>query len=202
MRIALFGTVGAGKSTVSEEISKRLGHEIFPEPIDDNPYFDDYYRDMKNFSFKMQIYMLLARSKQLTMAKDMENIIFDRTILEDTIFIDALHQLGNLNDIDHKVLIDFFDNVILPSLGTRARFDVVIYLKLSTKKAVERVISRGRAQELPTDYKFWDNLNMLYDKAYNQRKNKFNFLVIDAETDDLDKKVDEIIEALKKQGLK
>ena len=62
MRIAIFGTVGAGKSTVSSEISKRLGYEVFPEPIDDNPYFDDYYKDLKNTVFKMQIYMLAASS--------------------------------------------------------------------------------------------------------------------------------------------
>ena len=154
MRIAIFGTVGAGKSTVSSEISKRLGYEVFPEPIDDNPYFDDYYKDLKNTVFKMQIYMLAARSKQLKQAQNLKNIIFDRTILEDPIFMQVNHDLGNVNDIDFKTYNDFYENVILENLkipDERVKFDIVISLKVSTKKAKERIAKRGRSSEMLVD---------------------------------------------------
>src|SRR5699024_8547720 len=151
MKIALFGTVGAGKSTVSEKISEKLGYEIFPEPIDNNPYFDEYYKDMKNTVFKMQIFMLTARSIQLHQAKKLDDVIFDRTILEDPIFVDVNHELGLMNDIDYKTYTDFYENVIIPNLEKRAEFDIVIYLKVSTDKAIQRIKERGRIQELETD---------------------------------------------------
>lgn len=193
MRIALFGTVGAGKSTVSERISKELGYEIFPEPIDNNPYFDSYYEDMEANVFKMQIYMLAARSRQLTEAKQLENVIFDRTILEDPIFVKVNHDLKLMNDVDFKTYNDFYENVIIPSLGNRAEFDLVIYLKVSTDKAIQRIKERGRVQELDTDKIYWETLNSRYDDYFNKRKDMFEFLVIDAETDDLEVKMEQIM---------
>ncbi|QEH61602.1 deoxyadenosine/deoxycytidine kinase [Spiroplasma chinense] len=196
MRIALFGTVGAGKSTVSNEISKRLGHEIFPEPIDNNPYFDDYYKDMKANVFKMQIYMLTARSQQLIEAKKLDDVIFDRTILEDPIFVQVNHDLGTMNDVDFKTYNDFYESVIIHNLGNRAEFDLVIYLKVSTDKAIERIKDRGRSQELDTPREYWEILNKRYDDFFEKRKSMFNFLVVDAETDNLEEKMDLIMNKL------
>lgn len=198
MKIALFGTVGAGKSTVSEKISEKLGFEIFPEPIDGNPYFDDYYKDMENNVFKMQIYMLTARSIQLHQAKSLENVIFDRTILEDPIFVDVNHELKTMNDTDYKTYTEFYENVIIPNLEKRAEFDIVIYLKVSTDKAIQRIKERGRVQELETPRSYWDVLNKKYDEFFEKRKSKFNFLVVDAETDDVDAKMKIVFDAIEK----
>lgn len=199
MRIAIFGTVGAGKSTVSNEISKRLGYEVFPEPIDDNPYFDDYYKDLKNTVFKMQIYMLAARSKQLKQAQNLKNIIFDRTILEDPIFMQVNHDLGNVNDTDFKTYNDFYENVILENLkipDERVKFDIVIYLKVSTKKAKERIAKRGRASEMLVDDDYWEKLNKRYVDFYEKHKNDFSFALIDAENDDFDQEIHDVMEAI------
>lgn len=192
MRIALYGTVGAGKSTVSEKLSEILGYEVFPEPINNNPYFEDYYTDMQNTVFKMQVYMLTARSVQLNQALKMKDVIFDRTILEDPIFVDVNHELGNMNDTDFKTYNDFYDEVVLPSLGDRARFDLVIYIKVSTSKAIERIKERGRSEELLIENNYWEILNRKYDEFYEKRKKTFNFLVIDGEHDDLDLKIKQI----------
>ncbi|AGR40947.1 deoxynucleoside kinase [Spiroplasma taiwanense] len=196
MRIAIFGTVGAGKSTISEKISKKLNYEIFPEPIDNNPYFDDYYKDMETNVFKMQIYMLTARSQQLIKANSINNVIFDRTILEDPIFVAVNHDLGTMNDIDYKTYTDFYEQVVIPNLTHRVEFDLVIYLKVSTDKAIERIKERGRIQELETPRIYWDTLNKRYDDFFNIRKDMFNFLVIDAETDDIDLKINQILDKI------
>lgn len=52
MKIAVFGTVGAGKTKVSEELCKQLNYNLFKEPLEENPYFKDFYQDMEGFAFK------------------------------------------------------------------------------------------------------------------------------------------------------
>ncbi|AHI53649.1 deoxyadenosine/deoxycytidine kinase [Spiroplasma sabaudiense Ar-1343] len=202
MRIALFGTVGAGKSTVSEYISKKIGHEIFPEPIDNNPYFEAYYEDIKNNVFKMQIFMLAARSKQLKQAQQLKKIIFDRTILEDPIFMQVNHDLGNVNDVDFKTYNDFYENVVLQTLSIpdeRVKFDIIIYLKVSTDKAIERIKTRGRDSEGLMDRDYWDALNRRYNDFYQLHKDTFPFFVVDAETDDIEAKMEIIMNEIYKK---
>lgn len=196
MRLALFGTVGAGKSSLSDAISKSTGYEIFPEPVDNNPYFDDYYNDMKAFVFKMQVWMLTARSKQLTSAESLKNVIFDRSIIEDPIFVKVSRRLGLMNGIDYNTYNDFFEEVVLKSLGDRANFDLVVYLRVTTDKAIERIHERGRIQELGTDTTYWELLNEEYEAFYERHKNQFNFLVIDANSDDLDLKLKLILDKI------
>ncbi|QHX36023.1 hypothetical protein STIUS_v1c04690 [Spiroplasma sp. TIUS-1] len=196
MRLALFGTVGAGKSSLSEAISKSTGYEIFPEPVDNNPYFDDYYNDMKAFVFKMQVWMLTARSKQLTSAESLRNVIFDRSIIEDPIFVKVSRRLGLMNGTDYNTYNDFFEEVVLKSLGQRANFDLVVYLRVNTNKAIERIHERGRVQELGTDNTYWELLNEEYEAFYEKHKKQFNFLVIDANSDDLELKLKLILDKM------
>jgi len=199
MRIAIFGTVGAGKSTVSQAISDQIDHEIFPEPIDDNPYFEEYYRDLKATVFKMQIYMLAARSKQLKQAQSLKNIIFDRTILEDPLFMGVNYDLGNVNNTDYQTYLDFYNNVVLETLklpDERVKFDLVIYLKVSVDKAIERIQKRGRSQELLVGRDYWEKLVNRYEEFYQANKNDFPFVVIDAETDDFDQEMNAVMNAI------
>ncbi|ADR24460.1 deoxynucleoside kinase [Mycoplasma leachii PG50] len=186
MKIAIFGTVGAGKSTISQEISKRLGYEIFKEPVEKNPYFEQYYKDLKKTVFKMQIYMLTARSKQLKQAKNLENIIFDRTLLEDPIFMKVNYDLNNVDQIDYNTYIEFYNNVVLENLKipeNKLNFDIVIYLKVSTKTAISRIKKRGRAEELLIGDEYWETLNKNYEEFYKQNIYNFPFFVVDAELD-------------------
>jgi len=199
MRIAIFGTVGAGKSTVSKAISDQIDHEIFPEPIDDNPYFEEYYRDLKATVFKMQIYMLAARSKQLKQAQSLKNIIFDRTILEDPLFMGVNYDLGNVNEIDYHTYLDFYNNVVLETLklpDERVKFDLVIYLKVSVDKAIERIKKRGRSQELLVGRDYWEKLVNRYEEFYQANKDDFPFVVIDAETDDFEQEMNDVMNAI------
>lgn len=186
MKIAIFGTVGAGKSTISQEISKRLGYEIFKEPVEENPYFEQYYKDLKKTVFKMQIYMLTAKSKQLKQAKNLENIIFDRTLLEDPIFMKVNYDLNNVDQIDYNTYIEFYNNVVLENLKipeNKLSFDIVIYLRVSTKTAISRIKKRGRSEELLIGDEYWETLNKNYEEFYKQNVYNFPFFVVDAELD-------------------
>ncbi|MDP4040215.1 deoxynucleoside kinase [Mycoplasma mycoides] len=186
MKIAIFGTVGAGKSTISTEISKKLGYEIFKEPVEENPYFEQYYKDLKKTVFKMQIYILTARSKQLKQAKNLENIIFDRTLLEDPIFMKVNYDLNNVDQTDYNTYIDFYNNVVLENLKipeNKLSFDILIYLRVSTKTAISRIKKRGRSEELLIGEEYWETLNKNYEEFYKQNVYDFPFFVVDAELD-------------------
>ncbi len=182
MRITLAGVVGVGKSTISKRLGEKHHYMVMDEPVEENPYLDKYYVNPKDMAFKMQVYMVMARSKQLKQAKITSNIIFDRSILEDPIFVDVLYELGYMNKTDYKVYKEFYDVVVLQSLylDQNIKPELVVYLRVDPEIAMERIIKRGRASEQNIGSAYWTLLNQKYEEWYELSKDKFNFLVIDA----------------------
>ena len=96
MRIAIAGNIGAGKTSLTKQLSKSLKYKPYYEDVIANPYLDDFYNHMERWSFNLQIYFLNSRFKQLvTIDKKKENVIQDRTIYEDAfIFAPNLNAMG------------------------------------------------------------------------------------------------------------
>lgn len=197
--ITISGTVGVFKSTVSNLLGKKLGYEVIEEPADDNPYLADYYKDTKNTSYKMQIYMLMIRSKQLKeLAGD--NFIFDRSLIENGVFTEVLKEQGLIDDRDYKTYHWFFDNVMKSSLyfDPRLKPELAIYLRSSTEESVKRIIKRGRPSELIVPYEYWDLLNKKYEEWYEKTSKELPMAVIDVDDKTPEEIVDLIIDMLPK----
>ena len=84
MHIAIAGNIGSGKTTLTKMLAKHYGWTPRFEPVDNNPYLDDFYKDMERWSFNLQIYFLNKRFKEVVeISKSQDTIIQDRTIFED-----------------------------------------------------------------------------------------------------------------------
>ena len=59
--IAVAGNIGAGKTTLTEMLSKHYKWIPNFEDVDHNPYLMDFYEDMPRWSFNLQIYFLNSR---------------------------------------------------------------------------------------------------------------------------------------------
>ncbi len=73
MHIAIAGNIGAGKTTLTKMLAKRYGWTAHFEPVDNNPYLEDYYNDMTRWSFNLQIYFLNKRFRdvvEISQSKD------------------------------------------------------------------------------------------------------------------------------------
>ena len=65
MHIAIAGNIGSGKTTLTKMLAKRFGWNPRFEPVDNNPYLDDFYADMNRWSFNLQVYFLNKRFKEV-----------------------------------------------------------------------------------------------------------------------------------------
>ena len=65
MHIVIAGNIGSGKSTLAEMLAKHYGWEPFMEPVVDNPYLSDYYKDIKRWSFALEVFFLKQRFKDI-----------------------------------------------------------------------------------------------------------------------------------------
>jgi len=143
--ILVAGNIGAGKTSLTERIGARLGWQTAFESVADNPYLPDFYKDMRAWSFHLQIFFLGHRAQQyLEMARAPRSVILDRSIYEDAyIFARALHHLGNLDERDYLAYRRVFDLLV----STLPSPNLLIYLKAPVTVLLERIRRRGRAIE-------------------------------------------------------
>ena len=176
MHIAIVGNIGAGKTTLTELLSKHFTWEAQYEAVDNNPYLEDFYGDMKRWSFNLQIYFLNSRFQQLIeLQKGDKNIIQDRTIYEDAyIFAENLHDMGLMSGRDYENYRAIFDNItsfIKPP-------DLLIYLKASVPTLVNNIQRRGREYESGIRLDYLSKLNDKYKKWIDNYK-EGKLLVLD-----------------------
>ena len=95
--------MGAGKSTMVEYLHHHYGFTPVYEPFMDNPYLDDFYKDMKQWSFHSQLYFLTHKFRlHMELVNELngsgETIVLDRSIYEDSeIFCRNLYRTKKIN---------------------------------------------------------------------------------------------------------
>ena len=57
MHIAIAGNIGAGKTSLTELLQKHYGWEAHYEDVENNPYLNDFYKDMQRWSFNLQVFI-------------------------------------------------------------------------------------------------------------------------------------------------
>ena len=161
MRIAIAGNIGAGKTSLTKQLSKSLKYKPYYEDVIANPYLDDFYNHMERWSFNLQIYFLNSRFKQLVTIDDKkENVIQDRTIYEDAfIFAPNLNAMGLMTQRDYDNYLALFDtmlNLVKPP-------DILVYLQSSIPSLVNKIHKRGRDYEKTISIEYLSRLNERYE---------------------------------------
>jgi deoxyadenosine/deoxycytidine kinase len=179
--VLVAGNIGSGKTSLTERLGARLGWRTSYESVADNPYLADFYGDMRQWSFHLQIFFLGHRAQQhLELASDARSAIADRSIYEDAhIFARALHHMGSLSERDYQAYRRVFDLVV----GKLPGPDLLLHLHAPVPVLLERIRRRGRAIErgISADY-----LSLL-EAFYNEWMQAFDLCpVLTIRSDDLD----------------
>ena len=161
MHIAIAGNIGSGKTTLTRMLAKRFGWNPHYEPVDNNPYLEDYYSDMARWSFNLQIYFLNKRFRDVVeISRSKDTIVQDRTIFEDAeIFAPNLHDMGLMSDRDFDNYTDLFR--LMVSLVKEP--DLLIYIRSSIPTLVAHIEERGRDFEKSIRIDYLNGLNKRYE---------------------------------------
>tara|TARA_B100001094_G_scaffold328657_2_gene389547 strand:+ start:2445 stop:3074 length:630 start_codon:yes stop_codon:yes gene_type:complete len=173
MRIAVSGTIGAGKSTLCQQLSEPLGYEVFAEPVADNPYLEDFYADPHRWAFDAQVFMIshrFRRQMEAVHAAEDKGFLLDRCFHEDRVFAEVNHKLGHISDRDwntYSHLYESFCRVVPPP-------EVVIYLRTDPVVARDRIMQRGRESEKSISMSYMTALHEAYEEwaTFMQGKTK------------------------------
>ena len=181
MHVAIAGNIGSGKTTLTGLLSKHYKWDAHYEDVDDNPYLNDFYKDMQRWSFNLQAYFLKSRFGQVKEIHASEkNVIQDRTIYEDAfIFAPNLHAMGLMSTRDFENYLSLFQlmETFIPAPK------LLIYLRSSVANLVGQIQKRGRDYENSIRIDYLTRLNERYE-AWISQYDRGKLLIIDV--DDMD----------------
>lgn len=181
MYIAIAGNIGAGKTTLTKMLAKHYGWEPRFESVGFNPYLEDYYSDIRRWSFCLETYFLKERFKDmLAIAHSQNTIVQDRSIFEGVyVFVTNNYKRGDLSERDYENYMELFGHMKrmmqLP--------DLMIYLRKSVPSLIAQIQKRGREYEKGMQIDYLKDLNERYeDFIFNHYEGK----VLVVESDGLD----------------
>ena len=158
--IGIAGMIGAGKSTLATSLAQHLGIKAYYEPVENNEYLEDYYNDMKKYSFAMQVYLLTRRFQQhQEIIWRGESAVQDRTIYEDSVFAAMLAESGLMDERDYRTYVQLFRYMS----NFMCKPNVIVYLDVKPERSLERIKMRSRNCEANVSLDFPKNLHRHYE---------------------------------------
>ncbi|MDF7671714.1 deoxynucleoside kinase [Lactobacillus sp. ESL0701] len=146
--IVLSGPIGAGKSSLTSILAEHLGTQAFYEGVDSNPVLPLYYKDMKRYTFLLNIYLLNHRIAQINQAVKEKNSVSDRSIYEDALFFKMNADSNVADPTEFQIYDGLLENMMEDTPGNPSKKpDLLIYIHVSLETMLKRIKKRGRSYE-------------------------------------------------------
>jgi deoxyadenosine/deoxycytidine kinase len=160
--ITIAGNMGVGKTTLAKKLAGHYDWRAMLEPVDNNPYIEKFYGDMARWAFHSQLFFLTKAIEQHSEIVNGElSSVLDRSVYEHAnIFAQNCYDSGYITDDDWEIYRSLYSSFI----DTVAPPDLMIFLKASDAKIVERIERRSRKYEIDIDREYFLGLNRLYNQ--------------------------------------
>ncbi len=173
--VSVAGTLGVGKTTFVQFISKEFGFYKIEENFKANPFLKKFYGDKKRWAFSSEMFFLVEKVKQTLSILPLyqkKPVILDVPIYEDVFaYGGALLQEGSMSKGEWQVYMDAFKEyekfLIKP--------DVIIFLTAPVEVMYDRIVARGRSFEIKVGRKklirylqLLEALNKRWIKSYSK----------------------------------
>lgn len=172
--IALAGTIGAGKTSLTQLLADHLHSQAFYESVDDNKILPLFYKDPQKYGFLLQIYFLNKRLDEIKDSYDNDLNVLDRSIFEDALLFRLNADMGRATETESDIYSSLLRNMMeeLPEQQHQKAPNLLITIKVSFETMLERIKKRGRSYEQiandPSLYAYYKNLNDRYTTWYEQ----------------------------------
>ncbi len=211
MRLVISGTVGVGKSTVSQLLKTKLLEmdkkvNLITEDTVESIYLQYYYNDPSGWAFIAQLDFLFERFKNWLKDEKIrkENpdsdliTIYDRHFIDDYIFAE-LHSIkqniSNMNSLTYQAI---YKEILEKMKNSNAEPDYFFLLKAPLEVILDRFNVRDREEEREVELEYWKEL---YHNYYERpmfknhfQKNSKKVVIIETENKSPIEIRDEIID--------
>lgn len=159
--VAVEGPIGVGKTTLARRLADSFKAKLVLEPVTENPFLEQFYKDRRKYAFQTQLYFLTARYQQQQELAQPD--LFAHAIVSDYLFAkDRIFAYLNLDDTE----LAMYEKVYKMVEPTVQRPDLVIYLQADVEALRDRIKRRGRSAERWLEARYLDELVQAYNTYF------------------------------------
>jgi len=161
LMVLLEGNIGAGKTTVGRTIATSEDFGFIEEPTKvwqqgfAANMLELFYSDTKRWAFTFQILAFVTRAKtwhEVWQQTDHNKVVLERSIFCDRhVFAKNCYQTGLFSESEYQLYCGMWDFMVSQYC---AEPDVILYLRTPAEVCLQRIVDRGRTEEMgiPLDY--------------------------------------------------
>lgn len=181
MLLIIEGNMGAGKTTLAQNLASEMQVKSFLEPLETNPYLEDFYKDPKKWALEMQLFLLAKRiysqEQAYEYAMDTGHIsILDRSILGDAVFAKQNWKIGNIDDRGYEM---YQQHSLYHIEKMKNRNQLILFIDVSPQECHNRIINkRKRAYEASIPFDYVNGLDQCYRDLLGELKANSNSVMM------------------------
>jgi deoxyguanosine kinase len=181
--ITIEGPIGIGKTSLARAVRTHYSFHLLEEIVYENPFLEQFYQNIEEWSFQTEMFFLCNRYKQLNDSAELylkkgTPLVSDYNIFKNTIFARRTLKPEQL-DKYLRIYDILTENMPKPTL--------IIHLTASLETLQKRIQLRGRHFETTMDPTYLENLIMDYRQFIAAlKRDEAKTQIIEIECDDLD----------------
>ena len=175
--IAIEGTIGAGKTTLSTRIANDFNGKLVLEEFeaDKNPFLPKFYKEPEKYSFQLEMTFLALRFQQLKDKLANLDLFHDFIISDYYVAKSLIFSKNNLQEDEYQLFSRFF-NIIFSDMP---KPELLVYLYSDVERLQRNIRQRGRSYEQEISDAYLENIQQGYFDFLRQQQNSMRILLID-----------------------
>ncbi|WP_040281273.1 2-amino-4-hydroxy-6-hydroxymethyldihydropteridine diphosphokinase [Psychroserpens damuponensis] len=172
--IAIEGNIGAGKTSLSHQISNDFNAKLILERFADNAFLPKFYDEPKRYAFTLEMSFLADRYQQISDDLSQLDLFKDFIVSDYDIYKSLIFSKITLPEDEYKL----YRKLFYLMYKDIAKPELYVYLYQNTKRLQENIKKRGRDYEQNIDDEYLEKINSGYlDFLKNQ--SELNVKIID-----------------------
>jgi deoxyadenosine/deoxycytidine kinase len=175
--ITIDGNIGAGKTSILTYLHTNFNINVDLEPIDKwKPYLDKIYIENKDY-FKFLIRVWLDRS-WIQEKNESSLVIMERSpyFIRNT-FNKYMFETDLINKNENTIINELYDKTDIIW-----KPNYFIYLHSSPEKCLERILKRGRTNEMEISLEYLNDIHKLHENSFEDLEDKKIMINVDNKT--------------------
>ena len=184
--IAIEGTIGAGKTSLSHMIAEDFNAKLILEGFADNPFLPKFYTEPDKYAFPLELSFLAERYQQLTDQLSKQDLFKNFTVSDYFLNKSLIFAQKTLADDVFGLYSKLF-HIINTSIP---KPDLLVYLYVNIDRLQSNIKKRGRSYEQNIEDEYLEKIQSGYLDFIRQQQ-KMRILILDINNVDFVKNKDD-----------